>query len=364
MADAQKASAAGYSALDRLIHRIAFANPHVQRAVGEIENDIFAARLKGHEAKNPVFVTGLPRAGTTLTLEALYSTGEFRTFTYRHMPFVLAPLFWTSVTGGFRKKAVAMERAHGDGMEVSFDSPEAFEEVAWLTYLRNKYMRATSIAPLEAAAVTPEFENAFRTLIKKLTAPEKSGGLAFRYLSKNNANIGRIGALRKLFPDATIIVCLREPLAHVASLMTQHERFLGMHDEDAFSKSYMEWIGHYDFGDNFKPIDFASCGGVQERNSLTRDFWLQYWIDAYAFAEKHSADNVLFLDYDRLFEDAQSVYRALASATGVEETDKLIAAAERIRPATTTIDEAPENAGLLAEARALHQRLRSLSLGA
>ena len=57
---------------------------------------------------------------------------EFETLTYRDMPFILAPLLWDKISRPLRKAGEKVERAHGDGMMVSFDSPEAFEEVVWL----------------------------------------------------------------------------------------------------------------------------------------------------------------------------------------------------------------------------------------
>ena len=81
-----------YSPIERAIHYLAFSAPFVQKALGELESDVL---MRGRHAPAPgreVFITGLPRAGTTLLLELLYRTGEFCSFTYRHMPFILAPL--------------------------------------------------------------------------------------------------------------------------------------------------------------------------------------------------------------------------------------------------------------------------------
>src|SRR3546814_3756590 len=46
-----------------------------------------------------------------------------------------------------------------------------------------------------------------------------------RYLSKDNYNLGRLGGLIALFPDARFIVPLRDPVTHIASLMRQHALF-------------------------------------------------------------------------------------------------------------------------------------------
>lgn len=357
MAAADNHGAGQYSFIDRMLHRMAFAHPVVQRALGEIESDIFSSRFASQEIEKPVFVTGLPRAGTTLLLEMLYSTGEFATFTYREMPFVLAPLLWSSLTSASRKEATLRERAHGDGMDISFDSPEAFEEVAWLAYLRGRYVLDDRLLPIGPDALTAEFREAFPKLIRKLLANYAERAGARRYLSKNNANISRILALRSMFPDATIFVALREPVSHVRSLMTQHARFLSMHEADRFSRSYMEWIGHYDFGANFRPIDFAGSGRANA-GADKADFWLRYWIDAYAFAESHAQAGVEFVRYESLFADAAAALSRIAEAAGLRDDRAFLANASRIRPPTSGTG-ALEGADpvLLDEARRLHDRI-------
>lgn len=350
-----------YSFIDRLVHRMAFAHPVLQRALGEIESDLFADRFAAQSAERPVFVTGLPRAGTTLLLEMLYKTGEFAAFTYREMPFLLAPLFWSSVTRSARKDGTMRERAHGDGLEISFDSPEAFEEVAWLAYLGDRYVEEKRLLPLDENAISSEFRNAFPTLARKLSAAQSAPGESKRYLSKNNANISRIPALRSIFPDAALFVCVRKPHSHIRSMMTQHQRFSALHDDDAFARDYMKWIGHFDFGANFRPIDFTGRQTSAEEAS-SPDFWLTYWIDAYTFARRFSND-VHFVCYEKLFEDAQRLLGHIADAANLGNRAGFIANAADIRKATTA-DQPLDGASpaLIAEASDLYESLAKLSI--
>ena len=357
MAEKADNPADAYSFGDRLLHRMAFAHPVIQKALGEIESDIFAKKFSGQTSAQPVFVTGLPRAGTTLLLELLFKTGEFATFTYREMPFPLAPLLWASLTASGRKAASAKERAHGDGMEVSFDSPEAFEEVAWLTYLRNAYVGEKRLSPLQPDAVTAEFRDAFKTLVRKICAAQAPDGGTRRYLSKNNANISRIDALRAIFPDATILICLRDPASHVRSLMTQHQRFLSLHQSDAFAQSYMEWIGHYDFGANFRPIDFAGRG-FSSAEAGDVNFWLRYWIDAYSYAARRIDEKAGFIAYERMLSDPADALSRIANLAGLGDKAAFIANSAAIRAPTTP--DAPlegADAGLLAEAQSVYSML-------
>lgn len=89
----------GYSPLDRLVHRIAFLFPGVQIAAADIEDLVFGHDLERVETGPPVFITSLPHAGTTILLTALNSAPELATHLYRDMPFLMAPLLWSRISG-------------------------------------------------------------------------------------------------------------------------------------------------------------------------------------------------------------------------------------------------------------------------
>ncbi len=354
-----------YSAGERLLHRIALASPRLQRTLAQVETDLYARQLKELEIGDPVFVTGLPRAGTTLVLDILYRSGAFATFTYRTMPFPLSPLLWQRLSRPFQKKAVARERAHGDGMEVSVESPEAFEEMIWLNFLRQAYVRDDRLLPVAPDEIDEEFRAFFRDVIRKLMAAAGGDNGAtrqgLRYLSKNNANISRIAALRRLFPSASVLVCFRHPVAHCRSLAAQHERFLSMHEGDAFARDYMRWIGHYDFGSNFRPIDFDGDGFARPERADDA-FWLKYWINAYRQFET-VGPGVLPFCYDDLLAAPDAALAALSRAIGLEAD--LSAEAARIRAPKASDRGRPDApAELIAEATGLYERLRALSLTA
>ena len=87
--------AEAYSRLDRTLYRLAFAGLGVQKALADLEEHALAARPGPVAPERPVFITSLPRAGTTLLLEVLSALPEFASHTYRDMPFVMAPLLWS-----------------------------------------------------------------------------------------------------------------------------------------------------------------------------------------------------------------------------------------------------------------------------
>ena len=373
MTSGKMVSGAGrYSALDRALHRIAFASLGAQKSLADLEDHVHRKRLRGVRVVRPVFIAGLPRCGTTLLLETLRSLGSFAVHTYRHMPFVLAPMFWGAFSRRFRIAGVEMERAHGDGMVVGYDSAEAFEEIAWRAFWPKKYLR-DRIEPWrdEELDGRAEFAVFFRSHVAKLIAMQASErnapGDAPRYLSKNNANLARIPALRKLFPDARILVAFRSPLDQAGSMLAQHRRFRDLHDREPFSMRYMADVGHYEFGRNRRPIDF---GGFAETDALATapesiDCWLSYWRAAYEHVLAQPPNAIGLVDYDMLCDDPEPGLRALAEAAGVGTAARLTEAAARFRAANRYDPEALRpSAALLARAEGVHRRLLARTDGA
>ncbi|NMW21431.1 MAG: hypothetical protein HKK67_07330 [Chlorobiaceae bacterium] len=79
--------------------------------------------------------------------------------------------------------------------------------------------------------------------------------------TSNNNNILRLGSFRQAFPDALIIVPFREPVQQAISLLQQHTQFWAMHERDSFSRYYMEWLGHHEFGRTHRPFLFPVVSG-------------------------------------------------------------------------------------------------------
>ena len=358
--------AENYSFLDRSLHHLAFSVPGLQKFVAEMETDVYSKELNKIKLGNEVFVTGLPRSGTTLLLDLLHKSDEFCTFSYRHMPFILAPLFWKKISQPFSKDATEVERAHGDGMTVSFDSPEAFEEVVWLTYLKKEYVKEDQLSPLFLKNTSKKFAKAIKSTVKKLVLENSiDGEKTKRYISKNNANCSRLPVLKKLFPTATILIPFREPFAHIGSLMKQHEQFCEMHKDDSFAKSYMKWLGHYDFGENFKPINFDDWLDTQPKNPdyQSESFWLSYWIASYENLLKQIGNNVHLIDYNKLLMQPKKSLTRIAETVKLKNTEIFSSYSDEIRNPTSK----PKNTDsidteLVNKANDLYRRLQESAL--
>jgi hypothetical protein len=343
-----------------MLHRAAFSAVPAQLGVADIEDRLLADRCDSLDIDRPVFVTSLPRAGTTVLLEILAGLPDFTSHTYRHMPFVLCPLLWDSVSRPFRRRALLRERAHGDGIAVGFDSPEAFEEVVWKAFWPHKYA-SDRIEPWSADERDERFETFLHRHIRKVLWLDGADGGPGRYLSKNNANIARIGLLTRLFPDCRILVPVRAPRDHAESLRRQHVRFGALHREDAFALRYMEWLGHYEFGRALRPIDFGGwLGRRPDADPALPEFWLAYWHAAYSHVLAEAGPNVTFVDYDGLCREPEPVLAGLVDVVEPADPDRLLASAADLRPARTYEDTPPpSDAGLRRAVDELHTRLLS-----
>ena len=323
-----------YSSLERILHHVAFKTNPAQVALADIEDRMFAKQLAPCKADRPVFITAIPRAGTTMLLECCAAVPEFASHCYRDMPFVLIPCLWNRFSSGFRRSGQLQERAHGDGMLIDFDSPEALEEVLWKTFWRRHY-RPDRIVPWRNDEADDEFKDFFRSHMRKIILLRRRENPAeARYISKNNLNIARVAVLRRISPHSVIVVPFRDPWQHADSLLKQHRNFLRIHKEDPFASEYMRAIGHYDFGENLCPVDFD--GWLDRRQSQQTDtlaFWLEYWVVSYRRLLAENADLVHFLNYDALCENAEQGMRLMAEAIGSRDVDALLSAAKKIRPA-------------------------------
>ena len=309
-------SPGGYSLMSRILHHFALDSTIIKKVAFDMDCQVARFQKNPGKSIKPVFVTGLARAGTTILLEALYSTGQFATLTYRDMPFVTAPLLWKRITSGNRKQSDLKERAHGDRLKVNYDSPEAFEEVFWMTFTNGNYIKESW---LEQHDIDEEVRENYRKYINNVIAGSGKE-LQILYLAKNNNNLLRIRALKETFPDGIIIVPFRNPLDHAKSLHNQHKRFSRMHDEDAFSLRYMNWLGHYEFGLNFKPFKFSDeVIPRYEKEIETLDYWLRYWKCIHEHVIDYHSSDAVFFDYDMFCVDPEDGLKKLARTLSLDE---------------------------------------------
>jgi len=331
----------------------------VQDVLADIEARLNGRAWRDQALVQPVCITSLPRAGTTLLLEVLAQVPEVATHCYRDMPFVRVPFLWNRLSGRFRKTQALAEPAHGDGIMINVDSPEAFEETVWPARFPERY-RGDGIRPWDRP--DPEFAAELADHMRRIVVL-RMGAVApeARYLSKNNANIARVGLLRAAFPDAQILVPLRDPLAQAQSMLRQHLRFTARHAEDDFSRRYVADIGHFEFGAAHRPILFD---GVAELAARYRPEQIEYWIGYWHAAYRRLAgqEGVTFLDHAGFFRDGGANFPRLCERLGLTLDPAAVeAAGAQIRPMAPA-PEADGDVGGLDDARRLFANLQAGSL--
>ncbi len=264
-----------YSWLQQKLHQFALSSRFMREVMFDVESSAISINKTDN---NHVFVSGLARSGTTILLNALYESDDFASLSYKDMPFVLAPNLWSKLS--FTKQDIHLvERAHGDGIKFSIASPEAFEEVFWMTFDEND------------KDTKEKFKNYVQLINYKYHKK--------RYLSKNNQNIRRLELISKIFPNSIILIPFRNPIQHSYSLLSQHKKFVEDSKKDNFISNYMKWIGHTEFGPNYVSIhDKNLCF----ENDLNINHWLEQWYLTYKHCYENfkNKENVYFICYEKL----------------------------------------------------------------
>src|SRR5205807_7230543 len=151
------------------------------------------------------------------------------------------------------------ERAHQDGVLVSADSPDALEEMLWMAFFPRCH--DPSVCNLLGAGDRhPAFESFYRDHIRKLLLAEG----ATRYAAKNNYHVARLAHLVRLFPDARLLIPVRAPAAHIASLARQQAWFSAGQRKQRRALAFMQRSGHFEFGLDRRPMNLGDGERVQQ----------------------------------------------------------------------------------------------------
>jgi len=281
-----------YSNIQKFLHDFILDKKFINKSLFEIEKMIF---LKNNNIskQSHVFITGLPRSGSTSLLNFIYSSNFYASLTYRNMPFILSPHFSKFFN---KKNTLKKERMHKDGIIYDINSPEALDEIFFDNdedFIRNELLN----------------------YIKLILISKKKE----RYLSKNNLNFKRIDLIKSIISNSIFLIPIREPLHHAYSLLQQHLHFSRLQKKDDFVKRYMNYLGHNEFGIDHRswnnPINFDNFNDI--------NYWLEQWYLFYQDIIKkyQSYDNCFFIIYEEL---TNSDYlNTLLGILDLNKTDKI-----------------------------------------
>ena len=277
--------------------------PRLWIALGNLESRLITDEIGDTAVTQPIYISGVARAGSTILLETLAQHPDLASHRYRDYPPVFTPYWWNRFLERVPQRASApAERTHRDGIAITPESPEAFEEVIWMAFFPGLHDPAES-AVLSGEARHPEFEAFYRDHVRKLVRVR--GGR--RYLSKDNYNVSRLEYLLRLFPDARFVIPVRDPVWHIASLMKQHALFCAGEERHPAALRHLQRVGHFEFGLDRRPIN---VGDAASRARIT-DAWaggdeLEGWARYWAYIYGHLADR---LAADPALDEASLVVR-------------------------------------------------------
>ena len=264
-----------YNYFERLVHDLSLKKKFIKKSLYELEK-IFFLKKNFDEIinENHVFISGLPRSGTTILLNFFFSTNQFGSFTYENMPFIMSPNIFSKlkISSNFKKK----ERYHKDGIFTDLKSPESFDEIFFSSFNEKE--------------ISDELIN-FVSLL--LLNKNKN-----KYLSKNNLNFRRIELIKKKLPNSFFLIPYREPLQQSYSLLNQHKNFISVQNKNKFVTRYMNYLGHNEFGNNHKSWNEPKLF----HNYFDINYWLEQWLIFYKiiFNQYKFDNNCYFICYENL----------------------------------------------------------------
>jgi len=252
------------------------------RRMASLESSAVREEIEQLSIDCPIYVTSLPRSGTTILTEMLEQHPDLTSHHYSDFPNVWTPYWRNYLLQKTRRQAPKLEeRAHRDRIKVSNDSPEAVEEVLWMHFFPSVHdVQSNNV--LDGKTRNSEFNVFYREHILKLLAIRHSK----RYLAKGNYNISRLRYILALFPDAKFLIPVRNPVDHVASLAKQHALFTLASQEDNRVRLQLALSGHFEFGPDRIHINFGDSQASQAISDTWDqgrevEGWARYWAMTY-----------------------------------------------------------------------------------
>ena len=301
--------------------------------LGNLESGSLRESIEATEIDRPIYVSGMARAGTTIVLELLSRHPELASHKYRDFPGMFVPTWWNN--GQSKQELVPEERAHGDRLQVTQDSPEAMEEPLWMAFFSNIHRSDTNNV-LDRETENPAFEQFYRDHLRKLL--KVRGGT--RYLAKGNYNLTRLAYLQKIEPTAKFVVVIRNPREHIASLIKQHRLFCAGQEKFPRALTHLQHVGHFEFGLDRRAI----CVGDQVAGEVM-ELWqrgeevrgsARHWASVYGWVldqiehDPQLAAATHIVKYDDLCADPRSIVDQLLSHCELDSTRVLEQFAEQI----------------------------------
>ena len=298
---------------------------------GKLESDSIREEIEATAIDRPIYVAGLARAGSTVILEMLSKHSDVVTHQYRDFLTIFTPYWFERAAQRFaHRTSQPVERSHGDRVMVTPESPEAMEEMIWMTFFSDLHDASRSNV-LDCATKHDEFSQFYRDHIRKLLMIRNGT----RYVSKGNYNTTRLEFIKQLMPDARFVIPIRDPFDHIASLQKQHRLLLLAAEKHRRSIDYLDRVGHFEFGANRRPVH---TGNVELTRSILANWnnvdevrgWAQYWSSIYGYVadllerNEEIARHAIIVRYEDLCDDSQQTLERLFDHCQLKDANSIV----------------------------------------
>ncbi len=256
--------------------------------------------------KKCIFVTGMPRSGTTILTHIISNFNDVGSFKYSDLPFFKIPFFWSKINWVYYLKNKTTERIHGDGLKINLNSPDAFEELIWSENLPN-YSNECFSKFLDLSYENKKLEIELTRSINKILLTRKKN----IYLSKGNYNLFRIKYINKIIKNSFFLICIRNPYDVIKSSIRVHNKFLQIDKNDKKFTDEMSELCHFEFGRNRKnPF----------KDNLYTDeikYYENQWIKMHKLIldEYTNLNNVFLVNFDKLMLSPEKSISIIANKT-------------------------------------------------
>jgi hypothetical protein len=294
-------------------------------ALGNLESKMLEGRIAGQVIDRPVYICGLPRAGTTITLQMLSEhpdvvTHKYADFLMPYMPYVWNQVFPRIPVDAMRKP---VPRIHRDRIEVTRDSAEMGEEILWehfFPFIHDE--KAYSV--LDNTTSNPAFERFYADHLRKLALVRGRS----RYVSKAIMCVVRMKYLQRIFPDARFLLYIRNPIDHVASIIKQDRIWAELERDEPRQIEIIELTGHHEFGPHQVMANVGNAAALHEIRRLfdagqVVQSRARYWAYVYGFVAKQLqndpqlAQRVCIVRYEDLCSDSLATIDRILEHTGL-----------------------------------------------
>jgi hypothetical protein len=298
-------------------------------ALGQLESKLLADQLRQVRVRMPLYISGLARSGSTLLHEVISSHPSVATHRSKDYPLLFTPYWWRRASANLRP-GPPRERAHRDGVMITPDSPDALEEMLWMAFFPRCH-DPTVCSLLGPQDSHPAFESFYDAHLRKLLLAEGKT----RYAAKANYHVARLPYLLRLYPDARLVIPVRAPAEHIASLLRQHRWFSQGQRHEPRALAYMQRSGHFEFGRDRRPMHLgdgeqvrrimvAWAGGDEVRGLAMHWDMVHGYLARLLATDARVRDATLVVRFETLCGDPAEALRAVLGHCALEDAERIV----------------------------------------